>query len=556
MSLYYEDVQQLLQEDLEDDDENVEFENISIPPDSKSPRIEDDPVLDTIGNFGPYQLWLCFLGFCLTIVHSWQSLSLKFVGMKPKFRCAEGDDSSNQWETGSGIRGCTAVFGNNSRPCQKFIFDQSEVQSSIVQRWSLVCDNAGLENVAQSVFFSGGLVGVFLAGVLADKIGRKSVCLTLVLTFLITAVLGGLVNRWWVWLGLRFIVGAASIGMTTVRYTIQVEMIGSNWRTWANTISSSGWVVGYMTLPVLAYTIPNMKTLEVFIGFAVTPFLFMYWCHPDSPKWLITDKQYKKAATILNSAAAWNGRTEKVPVVSASSLSKKSSSLSEDNAASFGLSSIFNYPALTRNLIAMAICWFAFGMAYFGLALHTPEFGSSVFLVFFIGGLMDVPVTLFGPILLNWGGRKPCLVGGLLIGAVCLLITVLIPPGIFYREWPVTTLAIVGKLGMGLAFDTGYIWTTEIFPTVIRNSALAVCSSFARAGAIVAPLMSSIDQDQPKMPIIIYGLVSLVAGFVSLTIQPETRGSKHLPDTMEEGENWSSKKTVCDKKRKYEHNYG
>ena len=51
-------------------------------------------------------------------------------------------------------------------------------------------------------------------------------------------------------------------------------------------------------------------------------------------------------------------------------------------------------------------------MAYFGIALHTPEFGSSVFLVFFLGGLMDVPVLLFTPCLLNTVGRKPCLAGG------------------------------------------------------------------------------------------------------------------------------------------------
>lgn len=59
----------------------------------------------------------------------------------------------------------------------------------------------------------------------------------------------------------------------------------------------------------------------------------------------------------------------------------------------------------------MSLCWFSFGLVYFGIALHTPEFGSSVFLVFFIGGLMDLPVVFFAPVLLNRLGRKLCMTG-------------------------------------------------------------------------------------------------------------------------------------------------
>merc|ERR1712059_2443 len=297
-----------------------------------------------------------------------------------------GDEVERQGE-------CEAKFGNISRPCTRFSYNVSEVRHTIVQRWDLVCDKAGLENVAQSVFFTGCLVGVFLAGLLADRLGRKTVCIVLVLVFCVVGVAGGLVTNWWGWLCMRFVVGAASIGMVTVRYTIQMEMVGARWRSWANTISGSGWVVGYMTLPVLAYTVPDMRALEIFIGLAGTPFLLMCWFHPESPKWLITDGQYKEAANILNRVADWNRRTDFVPLVTASSLAKQSSSSSSGSSKqSVGLLSLISFPNLSRNLAVLAVSWFTFGMAYFGLALHTPEFGSNVFLVFFIGGLMDVPV--------------------------------------------------------------------------------------------------------------------------------------------------------------------
>ena len=38
----------------------------------------------------------------------------------------------------------------------------------------------------------------------------------------------------------------------------------------------------------------------------------------------------------------------------------------------------------------------SFGMAYFGIALHTPEFGSSVYMVFFLGALSELPMTFVG----------------------------------------------------------------------------------------------------------------------------------------------------------------
>ena len=42
------------------------------------------------------------------------------------------------------------------------------------------------------------------------------------------------------------------------------------------------------------------------------------------------------------------------------------------------------------------IFFFSVGMTYFGIALHTPEFGSNVYMVFFLGGLIEIPTNLAG----------------------------------------------------------------------------------------------------------------------------------------------------------------
>jgi len=501
-------------------------------PSIKKKETKEDIVITTIGSFGPYQTWLCVVGFLLNVVHCWLSLSLKFVGLPPKFHCQKDNPDADN-------NPCTVAFGNVSETCQAFIYEKDEVTGlteTIVERWDLVCQKSGLENVAQSVFFTGCLIGVFLAGIMADLMGRKRICIFLVSVFIISGVLGGLVNSWYTWLALRFVVGAATIGMVTVRYTIQVEMIGGAWRSWANTFTSTGWVVGYMSLPFLAYCVPNMRQMEILIGLSALPLLILLlFCHPESPKWLLAAGKVTKAVTILNRVAAWN-KKQKIGEKSAQKLadSQKETTKLKVRPVSESISTVFTrpYKTLRRNLLIMCLCWFSFGMAYFGLALHTPELGSNVFLVFFIGGLMDVPVILIGPFLLNHAGRRLCMAGSLLLGAFCLLTTVFLPS----TSKLIIVMAILGKMGVGMAFDTGYVWSSEMFPTVIRNSSLSICSSSARLGAIIAPLVSIADSYRPGTSILVYGLVAFLAGILSMKLSPETKTSKTLPDTLEEGE--------------------
>ena len=202
-----------------DEDENIDSQK-------KRTRIKGqgvkscDPVLNVIGEFGPYQAWLCFVGFLMNMVHAWLSLSLKFVGMKTKFVCLESgdEDSSDQEETDQ----CNVISGITTKPCTAWTYDETEFKGSIVERWNLVCDREGGANFAQSVFFAGCLVGVFVAGQASDRFGRKPITIALLLVFIASACAGGIVTSWPVWLSLRFVVGAASIGMVTVRYTIQV----------------------------------------------------------------------------------------------------------------------------------------------------------------------------------------------------------------------------------------------------------------------------------------------------------------------------------------------
>ena len=60
------------------------------------------------------------------------------------------------------------------RECTEWTYDRSVFTNTIVQDFNLVCDRKSWKNVAQMVYFFGLIFGVFGAGLLSDRFGRKA----------------------------------------------------------------------------------------------------------------------------------------------------------------------------------------------------------------------------------------------------------------------------------------------------------------------------------------------------------------------------------------------
>jgi hypothetical protein len=50
-----------------------------------------------------------------------------------------------------------------------------------------------------------------------------------------------------------------------------------------------------------------------------------------------------------------------------------------------------------------------------------------------------------------------------------------------------TAVALVGRFGIAASFNMIFLYTTELFPTIVRSAALGTCSLVARLGGIAAP---------------------------------------------------------------------
>ena len=100
-------------------------------------------------------------------------------------------------------------------------------------------------------------------------------------------------------------------------------------------------------------------------------------------------------------------------------------------------------------------------------------------------------------------GRKPLMVASMLVGGIFTLICALfeegglrttmaiLGEGITTRGWINSnknlTSSNSGKFGASSSFSVIYLWSSELYPSEIRGTALGMCSLSGRLGGIAAP---------------------------------------------------------------------
>lgn len=121
--------------------------------------------------------------------------------------------------------------------------------------------------------------------------------------------------------------------------------------------------------------------------------------------------------------------------------------------------------------------------------------------------------------LINRLGRRLLTVASFAIcGAACVAVAVLPADG----DAPIPELriasAVLGKFGGASAFILLFVYTTELFPTAVRNAALGANSAAARVGGVIAPLVVLVATaiNASMLSFAIFGLTSFIAGALGL----------------------------------------
>ena len=71
-------------------------------------------------------------------------------------------------------------------------------------------------------------------------------------------------------------------------------------------------------------------------------------------------------------------------------------------------------------------------------------------------------------------------------------------------------MAFVGKFAVAATFSIMYTFSAELYPTCVRSSAVGFCSSCARVGGALSPLIFGLDHERPWFSNTVFGLLSFI----------------------------------------------
>uniref|UniRef100_A0A672UP27 Solute carrier family 22 member 7 n=1 Tax=Strigops habroptila TaxID=2489341 RepID=A0A672UP27_STRHB len=300
-----------------------------------------------------------------------------------------------------------------------------------------------------------------------------------------------------------------------------MEWVDIEHRTFSGILTSIFWSIGNMLLAMVAYLVREWHWLLVAVtGPCLLSIVCLCWV-PESARWLIANGQVKQAHRNLLRCARMNGRKDFT--VSTEALRKMA--IDKKPGGSYSYISLFRTPVLRKISLCSGVVWFGVAFSYYGMSMNLTGFGLNMYLSQFVFGIIEIPAKMIMYVLVNRIGRRQSqawslILTGLCIGAIC---------GTRLLMW---AIAVMGKGFSESAFTNVFLYTSELYPTILRQNGMGYTSFVARLGGSLAPLVFLLDEVWRSLPEVTYCGVAVCCGSVAFLL-PETL-NVCLPEGIED----------------------
>ena len=369
----------------------------------------------------------------------------------------------------------------------------SFIIAALTKTWGLTPEQAGWLGSINSI---GMAIGAAMAGLLADRFGRKPIFIFTLLLFSIASGLSALATTFTVLATLRFFIGVGLGGELPVASTLVSESVPANQRGRVVVLLESFWAGGWILAAVIAYFVIPAFGWQTAMLISAAPALYAVYLRiglPDSPR-LAAPAVREKRSIAKNLAALW----------------------SKPHA---------------KNTFMLWVLWFCVVFSYYGIFLWMPTVmmakGLTMMKSFeyvLIMTLAQLPGYFSAAWLIERQGRKFVLVTYLTATAICSYF--------FGYAESLTGIMIAGILlsffNLG-AWGALYAYTPEQYPTSIRSSGAGMAASIGRIGGILGPLLVGyLTAAKVSFPVIfgIFFAVTIIGVLSVLILGRETRAQE------------------------------
>ncbi|XP_064653263.1 organic cation transporter protein-like [Lineus longissimus] len=545
-------------------------------------KFDVDKALTRLGNFNRWRLlmYTC-VALSFNVSGTWHMMVVVFTGGEPDHHCNLPPNVTKEDAIPKEIVHGKSVYShckqyinlssetNETENCPHGWWYDPDIGKTTVTEWDLVCDRNFYVETSQSVFVAGVLVGALLFTTMADRFGRKPVHFACQWAMIVIGTLCAVVPDFTSFAALKFFNGALREGTGLTGIVLTCELWQASMRSVTGVGMQLFWSLAWFSLALLAYLIRDWRQLQLVISLVSLFTIPLFWVIPESIIWLAANGKGHEAADLLRKATTWDGKPHALDDIIGDGTERlmsiagdgdvsnhvtnqkkqqvfkrlrdllKGDDKKEDDGPKYTLLDIFRSRKMLLYSSIMCSLWFVNTLVYHGLTLLSSKLAGNIYLNFFFSGLVEVPAYIVCILVLQTLGRRWPLCFHHVLTGVALLIASFLPEETESGtdiKWLITVFALIGKYGITFSFAEVVLYCQEIYPTNLRNAGIGLSSLFGRVANILAPFSTYVIKFFPGFPGILFGVMSIVIGFVSLLL-PETLG-RPLPLSIEDIENW------------------
>lgn len=247
----------------------------------------------------------------------------------------------------------------------------------------------------------------------------------------------------------------------------------------------------------------------------------------ESPRWLFIQGRKEEAVSIIKSIST--SENQRSLIMDFNNVSFEQETWNVDLYSAIKI--LVEKKWALRRLSAIMVTGFGIGMVYYGMPLGLGSLSFNLYLSVTFNALSELPASLITFFLIGKLKRKSSLLGFTIMSGVCSVLCV-----VMGKIWTSVEigLELVAFFSACTAFSLLLIYTLELFPTCVRNSAISMVRQALVFGGVFSPVLVAAGRQNNFLS---YGIFGLVIGLCGLFVigLPETRDTQ-LSDTMDEEE--------------------
>lgn len=363
-----------------------------------------------------------------------------------------------------------------------------------------------------AVVFGGMLIGAWFWAYMSDNYGRRPVLLISLAMIAFFGLLSSFSVNMYMLLVMRFFVGFAA-GGSSASFTLFAEFCPTHDRGQALLWEQGFWTLGAIFAVVAAWIFIPCCGWRYFVGFSSVPLwiILCFWKYvPESPRFLLMVGRTSEAQKICEEMAKYNGKE----LPGQNLINEYIGSQQRGNTKHLWL------PAYRKTTNLLMISFVSCVFTYYGLAFVAEYIfeGSDLYWQMLITTSSEFPGLIIGYFVLDWIGRIRSM--SLFFSIFVVAGYLLVIPYCFDNKTIAVILVYIARMAISTSFYTIYIYFTEYYPTVIRNTALGTASALGRiAGMVTSYTVALLD---PRLAMGILATAGGVALLANMHLPTET----------------------------------